>query len=334
MGNMSVLIKQRVRTIIFVALASAVALTGLLGSQSYAQTPGSNNVLKISPLRTDIQVAAGSSKTVQITITNPTSSEISITPIENDFTSGDENGTPAVILDANTFAPTHSLKRFMAPLSPIVIPVGQSKTITVTINVPASAQAGGYFGAIRFTPTTAGSGGQVNLSASAASLILLTVPGPTVEKLNLTDFLVQQKGITGSFFSTPTDLTTFLRFENKGNIQDAPFGNIAVKQNGKVVYETDFNITQPRDVVLPDGARRWDVPLKDIGTFGYFTVTATLTYGTNNSTIEVSRSFWVVPTLYIILGIAGVVLLIAIIIFIILMIRRSRHRRSRGGYRR
>lgn len=307
------------------------AFVSSAGAQSAA------NTLKVSPLRTDISIKPGASGEVPITVTNLTSKEIVVSAIENDFVQGDENGTPSIILDADEFAPTHSLKRFMQPVGNVKVPANGSTVVKVKIVVPASAQAGGYFGALRFAPTTPDSGGQVNLSASVASLILLTVPGPVTEQLNLTDFNIQQgsgKGATD--FRTPNDLKVAFRFENKGNIQLGPFGKISVTQGDKIVYDYDFNQDNPRDVVLPDGARKWEVPLKNIGEFGYYTVQATFAYGSTNKTIEVERSFWVIPTAFIIAAIAIVVLLIAGIVGLIFWLKGSRKRaiRRRAGRRR
>lgn len=325
--------KRRVITNIGVVMVIAVALAGLFGSQSFAQTNNSTNVLKISPVRSDIEVKPGETKVVPTTVTNLTKSSITVRAIQNDFVSGDERGTPALILDANKFAPTHSLKRFMKPLSDVVIPANQSKTVNVTIAVPKDAQAGGYFGAIRFAPTSPESGGQVNLSASVASLILLKVPGNITEKLHLTSFDVQQGGASGAYFQSPNDLNVSFRFENKGNIQVGPIGKISLKEGDKVVYETDFNNKDPRDVILPDGARRWDEALKQIGSFGHYTVSATFTYGQKNQTIEVSKSFWVVPQGVIFAAIGGTLALIALIVGIWLFLRSYKRRilNSHGG---
>lgn len=314
------------------AVVAAFVFAVLLSSHSYAQTAATNastNVIKITPVRSDITIAAGGNKVVEVTVTNLTSAPIAVAPIENDFVSGDENGSPALILDANTYAPTHSLKRFLAPIANVTVPANKSITIKVSITVPKGTQAGGYFGAVRFAPVSATDGGQVNLSPNAASLILLTVPGPVTEKLDLTDFDIQQNGKTGNFFNTSDNLTTFVRFENKGNAQEGPFGKIIVKNGKKTVYSTDFNTATPRDQILPDGARRWSVPLKDLGKFGHYTVTATLTYGQKNQTVEVSKTFWVIPQYAIYVAIGLAVLIIAAIVFAVLLILRRRKHRSR-----
>jgi len=310
-------------------MALVVATLAVALSHSFAVNAETANTLKVSPLRTDVQVKPGETGKVDIVVTNLTGDNVLVRPYENDFISGDEAGTPSIILDQNQFAPTHSLKRFLAPLQDVTIPANKSVVVTVNITVPSTAQAGGFFGAIRFAPTTPDSGGQVNTSASVASLILLTVPGDAVEKLNLTDFSLLQGTKAGTDFRTPNDLKVSFRFENKGNVQLGPFGKVSVKQGDKVIYDADFNNKNPRDVILPDGARRWDIPLKNIGSFGYYTVSATFTYGTKNQSLDVTRSFWVIPTAVIIGAIVTLVVLIGIIIWLVFFLRGRKHRNVR-----
>lgn len=318
------------------ALVFATVLALLVSTHSFAQsaTTNSANTIKVTPVRSDIMIMPGESKTVQVTVTNLTNSTISIVPVTNDFVAGDDRGTPALILDADKFAPSHSLKRFISPLQTATIPAKQSKTFNVVITVPANAEAGGYFGAVRFAPSDPGSGGQVNLSASVASLILLTVPGEIVERLEIKNFDIQQNGITGTSFRTPNDLQVSFAFENKGNLQIGPFGKVSVKQGDNVVFQSDFNNKDPQDVILPDSTRRWEIPLKDIGTFGHYDVIATFTYGTTNQTIEVTKSFWVIPQWVIIAAIAALIVLIAAIALAVWLIIRSRKRRHLPRIRR
>lgn len=323
------LVNSRVLQNVRIAVGLIVATLLLSVALSFSAQAQSANILKVSPVRSDIQIKPGETGEVEVTVTNLTGNDILVRPIENDFIQGDESGTPSLILDENEYAPTHSLKRFMSPLADVTIPANQSTIVTVVITVPADAQAGGYFGALRFAPSTPDSGGQVNLSASVASLILLTVPGPVEEKLNLTDFTIQQGGKEGADFRTPNDLKLAFRFENMGNIQMGPFGRISVKQGDKIVYEYDFNDKNPRDVILPDGARKWEVPLENIGEFGHYTVNATFTYGSKNQSIDVERSFWVIPTAFIIGALVGVLLLIGFIVWLIFFLKGRKRRLAR-----
>jgi hypothetical protein len=309
----------KLRGLLTVLASVAVLALGQVGNYASAATTAKTtnnatnnaNSLKISPLRTDITVTAGQTGTVKVRITNLTSAPIILKAIENDFVAGDEKGTPALILDENSYAPSHSLKRFMVPVSTVTISPSATQEVVVTVRVPKTAQAGGYFGAIRFAPASA-TGQALDVASSVTSLILLTVPGPTVEQMLLTNFDIQQNGGTASNFRNPNNLGLLIRFQNKGNLQEQPFGQINVQKGKKVVYTSNFNQDQPRDNVLPDSYRRWAVPLKNLGKFGKYTVSGTFGYGTKGQTINIEKTVWIVPTSYI-LGIVGAVLLLVII---------------------
>lgn len=323
------------------ALGLIFSFTSVQPAAAVSSQTNTANTLKVSPVRSDIEVKPGETHTVKVGVTNLTGGDISVRPVTNDFIAGDERGTPALILDADKFAPTHSLKRYMQPLPDVVIPAGKLKMVEVVIVVPKDAQAGGYFGAIRFAPTTPDGGGEVNLSASVASLILMTVPGPTTEKLDLTDFEVQQNGKNGKIFRTPDNLQLSFRFTSSSNVQVAPFGKISVKKGDKTVYEHDFNQQDPRQMILPDSARRWDIPIENIdGFFGKYTAYTTLTYGKSNQTVEVKKDFWIISWTAIAIA-AGALLLLAVIIAVVIWSIRRHHkhrspRRSHnsGGFRR
>lgn len=336
MGN-NVSVATRIR-LSLATLVLATVVMAVFSVRVFAEINNAPNTLKISPVRSDITVAPGNTKVVQTMVTNLTDEAITVQPIANDFIAGDESGTPALILDADKYAPTHSLKRFMVPLDTVTIPAKQTATVDVTIAVPEDAKAGGYFGAIRFAPTIPNSGGQVNMSTSVASLILLTVPGDMIEQMNLTDFEIKQGGKVGTFFGSANDIAATVRFENKGNVQLGPFGKISVTQGDKVVYETDFNAQNPRDMTLPDSARRWEIPLKNIGSFGNYTVNATFTYGSKNQTVEVTKSFWVIPLSVILWTAGGILALIGLIVGIWIFLRNYKRRilRNQSGrsYRR
>jgi hypothetical protein len=274
---------------------------------------------------------------VKTFVTNLTSAPITVRPIENDFIAGDESGTPAIILNENSYAPTHSLKRFMVPLSNVTVGPKATQEVDVTIRVPANAHAGGYFGAIRFAPVTPGANAQLNFSGSVASLILMTVPGEFKEALQLTNFDVQQNGGKGSNFRSPKDLSLLVRFKNTGDVQQQPFGQIYVKKGDKVLYKYNFNTTDPKDNVLPDSARRWNVPLKGFGKFGKYTVGATFSYGSQGTSIDIQKTIWIVPTTYIIAFLVTIVIIILLIFGIVKFLKSYKKRilrdSGRGNHR-
>jgi hypothetical protein len=334
-----VLIQPRIKTAIrrlsaFVGVFVAILALALANNTHTfaAAVTDTTNTLRVTPVRTDLTLNPGESKTVEVTVTNITTTDIAVQPIENDFIAGDESGTPSLILGQDDFAPTHSLKRFMAPLSTATIAAGASKTFQVAIKVPANAQAGGYFGALRFAPTSSNNGGQVNLSASVASIMLLTVSGPTTEKLNLTNFEVQKGGKDVTYAMDGKDMQVHLRFENKGNIQEGPTGTISIKRNGTQVINDQFNNISPKDVILPDSARQWNISLDSskLNDLGKYTVLGTFSYGQSNDTIQFTRTFWVIPLWSIIAAAAILLVLAGVVLLIIFAIRR----RNRRNYRR
>lgn len=245
-----------------------------------------------------------------------------------------EDGTPALVLEEDEFAPVHSLKRFMTPLENLSLPAGESATVGVVINVPDNAEAGGYFGALRFAPVSPDGGGQVNMNASVASLILLRVNGDVPERLTLTDFAVQKNGTTGTFFTDDQDLSLFTRFENEGGVQVGPIGKVSVTRGDDIVYETDFNDAAQREMVLPDSARRWNVSLGDLGGFGQYKVTATFTYGEDNQSIEATSTFWIVPWTIIIGAAVLLVLVVGLIVWLVYRRRGTTKQVKLGNSRR
>lgn len=334
-------VTKRMRWGAFFALALVATLA--LGGSAYTyavtteatnQTSSTNsaNTLKVSPVRTDVTVEPGSSKVVKTIITNLTDEEIVVDALENDFVAGDERGTPSLVLDEGEYAPTHSLKRYIEPIGEVTVPANESVPVEVKITVPADAKAGGYFGSVRFAPTQTSGDGQVNLSASVASIILLTVPGDLVEKATMTDFKVQQNGTSSAYFGNGKNLELFTRFTNSGNVQVGPVGKVSVLKGDDVVYETDFNGKEPREVILPDSARRWEVPLKDVDAFGKYTVSATFTYGSSNQTIEATKTFWVIPVAVIAAVVAATLVIIGAIAFAVRKYLKSdAHQRSKSG---
>jgi len=294
-----------------------------------------SNSLRVSPVRTDLTAKPGETKKVIVYIQNVTNTPATYKPINNDFSaSTTEDGAPSIIFDEKQYAPTHSLKRFMEPLPNVTVNPGERKAVEVTINVPATAQAGGYFGAIRFAPVLPDGSSSVNVEGSVASLILLTIPGNLVENLTLKQFAVQQNGKESSRFATNKDITVLVRLENKGNVQIAPFGDVFVQKGKDIVYKAKINDVKPAGVVLPDSVRKWTVPAEKLGSFGKYKITAVIGYGQSNKTMTVEKTIWIIPTIYIVGAIVALLLLIGLVVAIIMSLRAYKRRILRGARRR
>jgi len=297
-----------VLTLSFVSVSSAFAAT-----QS-----GTANGYKISPVRTDLTVNPGTSKTVQVYITNVTQGTENLQVLVNDFTTNNENGTPALFLN-NQQAPSHSLKQFVT-LSPQTFSLqpGEQKIITVVINIPTGAKAGGYFGAVRVAPASIQGQQSVNLAASVASLILVTVPGNYTEQMALSSFDVLQNGHQHSVFKNGKGLQVQARFHNTGDVQEQPFGKVNVLKGGKTVFSAEINNTDPRGNVLPDSTRKFTVNISELKGFGKYTVEGNFGYGNKGQLLSGKTTFYVIPYGAII----GIVLLIIVLLLALLAIPR------------
>jgi hypothetical protein len=116
-------------------------------------------------------------------------------------------------------------------------------------------------------------------------------------------------------------------------VQEAPFGQINVLKGKKVIYTSAFNQNDPKDEILPDSARRWTVPLKNLGKFGKYTVTGTFTYGLKSQSITVSKTVWIVPSTYIVGGLIAILVVVLLIVGLIFGLKGYKRRILRSSYR-
>jgi hypothetical protein len=300
-----------------------VVSLGLAG----AATQGGNG-LRVSPVRTDLTISPGQSATVPITVTNITTVAASLQAIVNDFTaSSNESGDPALILGTNQYAPSHSLKRYIGPLSNVSLEPGQSAVVPVVITIPANTAGGGYYGAVRFAPASSGGTGQtVSLAGSVGSLIIVTVPGNIINNLNIASFGATTSslantstGHSSSFFTSNKNIDVVVRFQNQGNIQEAPFGKILLNtHSGKTLSTATINTSQPPGNVLPASIRRFSVPISHIGSFGIFKLIGNFGYGSNGQLLSATTTIYVIP----VFAVIAIVLIIVLILFLIFVLPR------------
>lgn len=309
------------------ALAVTIAVSALAPVAAATATAGGNG-LKISPVRTDLTIAPGTSGTVPVTVQNVTKTTAKLQVLINDFVANkDESGSPSIILDSNKSAPSHGLKQFVAPISDITLKANEQKTVKVNISVPKDAAGGGYFGAVRFAPTSSNSDKNVTLSASVASLVLVKVPGDVKDDLKLASLSAQRGNTTHVVFTNSKDIKAVVRFENKGNVQEEPFGKIVLKKGSKTLQTTEINSTDPRGNVLPDSIRKFEVDLKKVDGIGKYTIEGNFGYGSSGQLLSGKTTFYVIPLPLIILA----AVLLAIILFLIFALPRMIRGYSRRG---
>ncbi len=326
------MIRRKIASFGFVLGAFAMifsASTAFAATQSaVTATPQSTgNALKVSPVRNDLEIKPGASQTVDIYVQNMTAGTSKLRVIINDFVAGkDENGTPNIILDADQAAPSHSLKQYVEPIADFTLAPNEQKTVKVKVTIPATASAGGYFGAVRFAPSSSTSDQNVTLSASVGSLLLVKVPGDIKEDLSIASFDVRKDDKAGNFFTSGKGVKSIVRFENKGDVQEIPFGKVILKKGNKTLASYEINNLQPRGNVLPDSIRRFSVDLDKVGSFGKYQLEGNFGYGSKGQLLTASQTFYVVP-ISVIVATAAVVILILLAIFVLPRMVKNYNRR-------
>jgi hypothetical protein len=302
--------------IAFLFLASLIMpLTASL--PAFAATTSGNteatNGYRLSPVRTDLFVSPGSSKSITLFIQNASGAEENLQVVIDDFEApANESGDPQLLLNGSQ-APNHSLKQFVkVPEPTFTLAPNEQKEITVNVVIPTGTAAGGYYGAVRFAPVGTNGSKNVNLSASIASLVLVTVPGNLVEQVSVTGFGVAQGGSNnpGRFFTSNKNLHAVVQFDNTGNVQEQPFGDILLRKGSKTVVNYKVNDGTPPGNVLPDSIRLFNVKLTKIGVFGKYKVEGNFGYGSKGVLLTAESTFYVIP----------VALIIAIIVIILLLV--------------
>ncbi|PID99645.1 hypothetical protein CSA80_00040 [Candidatus Saccharibacteria bacterium] len=309
-----------------VSLAIAFVIFGaVLPNQLYAQNDTAGNGIRVSPVRTDVTMNPGESRAVTLTVQNITGADGEFQAVVNDFVAKGEEGQPALILEADEYAPSHSLKRYISEIPNVSVGKGEYKEVKVNITIPKDTAAGGYYGAVRFVTANDAIDKNVTLSASVASIILVRVSGDIVENVTLESLDVRSGDAMenpNSFFTSHKNLYVTARFKNAGTSHEQPFGKVVVKKGDKVIQTTEINNTEPKGNVLPDSVRRFNVKLDKIGSWGKYTVEGNFGYGKSGQLITGKTSFFVLPLPLIVGAIALVAVVIAAIVWVPRAIKR------------
>lgn len=298
---------------------------------------GTGNGLQITPTRTELQVNPGEQKTFSITVKNVTQADVIAQVSLNDFESDGVTGEPKIIVNSKERT-TSSLEPFLKGLEDISLKAGESKVVTLTIDAPADAPAGAYYGAIRFTaaPSTGEEGAddrQVTLTASVASLVLVEVAGDITEQIQLRSTKVERKvndGYkAGSFFmNPPTHLA--IEVKNTGNGFSRPFGRVTINKGKKEVYSYELNNKDPRGNILPRSVRTFRDEIKNVNQIGRYTANVSVSHGNGGEILTQSVSFWYMPGWIILLI---VLLLVGVVIGGYFLYKKKFARRRSGGRR-
>jgi hypothetical protein len=274
----------------FTAIFSLSVLIGVANAQS--ARPGSG--LSISPLHNQLTLDPGQSTTIKLNIKNITQNQVLAKAYINDFTADNDTGNPVIVTDPNKQLPT-SVKKFVK-VSDVPLAVGEKKEVTIPINIPAGTTPGAYYGVLRYQAVPAGANapgaGQVSLSASVGSLVLIQVKGNLVEKAQLSGLRVYNGNRSGTFFFQKPNQVG-VQISNLGNSFVQPFGKVVVTNtSGKQIYSYEINDVNPRANVLPGSRRVFKDPIKNINKPGRYKVTASISFGDGSNVLVSQKTFW------------------------------------------
>lgn len=307
-------------------LAAAFAVT-TFGGLAVAQSSKPGSGLSISPLHNQLTLDPGASTSIKITLKNITQNDVVAKAYVNDFTADNDSGNPVIITDPNKQLPT-SIKKFVKTAD-VPLKVGQKKDVTVPVNIPANATPGAYYGIIRYRAIPAGANapgqGQVSLSASVGSIVLIQVKGDLKEQAQLSNLKVYRDNNSGTFFfQKPNAVGVEIR--NLGNSFVQPFGKVVVTNtSGKQIYSYELNNAQPRANVLPGSKRTFKDSIKGITKPGRYKVSASISFGDGSNVLVSQKTFWYIPGWLAALILAVLIILILLVFFA--------YRRYRGAKR-
>lgn len=272
----------------------------LVGVFVFAQEKGGQVGLSVSPLRFEFSADPGDKIENVIKVANPTKNTFSVKMQVEDFTAMGEEGQVKVEEQKDH---TYSLKRWVITSpSEFTLAPGESKIVSFKINVPQNAEPGGKYGSILATVTgiVTPEGTGASIQPKVGALVLLSVSGKIVEKLDVKEFSAPK-------FLNKGPVKFTLRFENKGTVHLRPKGIVSIYDIfGKKVADLEI----PQQNVLPGAVRKVSVEWKKGWLFGLvYRAMFVGSYGSQNEPISASLTFYAFPWLY-----AGIIILILILI--------------------
>lgn len=335
---------KRFKSIVIAGLSVFILAASVL--PAVPASAQSSAALSIVP-RKNYVIEAGKSINDTLTIRNlDNERELQLNLRVVDFTFTDDGGTPKLMLAENAQQTTWSLKPFLKAPKSVVVPPRQSKTLNISVDIPAKQGAGSFYSAIVYSSGTPESG-NVGLSASGVTLVFASVPGEVKENLVLEKFgaykvpTASDKG--GYMFMTATKPQAIAyTLKNEGNVTEAPVGSITLRD--MFGRETPIDKVNPNNSLALIGQTRTftscikiqerdeqseansAAPLSTCAEPdlwpGFYTASLDLYYGQNgNNTKEITgtASFWYLPWWFVI---TFFVVLLVIAFFVWRLVRK------------
>jgi len=302
-------------------------------SMLFLTTPTSSLALTISPPRLEFNVNPGQRVEDIIKIFNETKDPLNIfTSAANFVAKPGETGEPEFLFPKDG---EEGLAAWIdIEKGPITILPNEQKIIPFTVRVPPTADPGGHYAAIFFSPSPPpGEGGVVGVIGKLGALVLFRVSGDIKEEGGLTEFSLKDN--KKAYNHLPVDFV--IRFENTGTVHLKPQGDIFIKNifgRESAIVEVNKPKIGTGGNVLPNSIRRfeasWDKKeireseptgfLEKLKTeidnfaFGRYRADLILDYGTLGKKSQATLIFWVIPWRLTVLTIIGLLILIFLLI--------------------
>lgn len=254
---------KRFKSMILTALAVFAAVVYILPAAPASAV--SSAALSIVPKK-NYTIEPGKSVKDTLVIRNLDSNEtLDLSLRVVDFTFNDDGGTPKLMLAEDAPQTTWSLKPYLTVPASVKVPPKQSKTVDMSVAIPANLGAGSYYSAIVYSSGSS-DGGNVGLSASGVTLAFVSVPGEVNESLKLEKFGAYHLAKTGkeggyAYVTANKPEAIAYTLKNDGNVTEAPVGSITIKHMFGKEQSID-NINPNRSLALIGQTRTYTACIK------------------------------------------------------------------------
>jgi len=303
----------------------------MAGAQQSNGLP-SGSGLSISPTISEFTLKPGGSANVTITLKNITVDDVTAKGFVNDFTSDGNTGNPKILTNSDTPTP-NSIKTFITNLSDVPLKRGEEKKVNISFQIPQSTPPGAYYGIIRYRAIPAAANtpgpGQVALTASVGTIVLITVPGNIREQVQVQGLHIYRGGTDGTFFFGPPN-SIGVEIKNFGNGFIKPFGTVEVHNMfNKTITTYQFNNPKQPGNILPNSERIFTNNIKGINQFGRYTATASVSWGSGSQVLTLEKSFWYIPRWML----AIILIVLAALVYLAYRAYRRYNRDKKQSYR-
>jgi hypothetical protein len=288
-----------------------------LPSLAHAQ---SEQVLSVTPPLFQLSVAPGDVWQSSIKVVNSNPYDLTVYAEVVNFASQGESGQGKFIPILEDDEKASTLAEWIQiSKDPYIITREQTADIPFFVDIPKDASPGGHFAAILISTQPPQKGDEklsVLTTQTVSSLFFVRIEGDIHEEGNIREFRA-----IDSFVDTP-EVEFTLRFQNKGNVQLQPRGDIVITN----MWGTERGIIPINEKshfgnVLPESIRDFRFSWKgeySITDIGLYKAIATLGYGEKDiKNVSQVTYFWVIPLKATLITVSIIVLFISLVTWMI-----------------